>query len=73
MRERNLTPGNIDKHYMACMDSVALINRSKPDGVTDEVWSSRVERNKKHLQLMLNKDFWTDEYDLQPLRDAIGV
>ncbi len=59
----------IAKHYAACMDSVALINGGKPEGVTDAEWADTVERNKEHLQLMLAKDFWTTE-DLEPLRIA---
>ncbi len=59
----------IAKHYAACMDSVALINGGKPEGVTDAEWADTVERNKEHLQLMLAKDFWTTE-DLEPLRLA---
>lgn len=60
---------DIAKHYVAAMDSVNLINRGKPEYISDSAWVEIVERNKKHLRLMLDKDFWTTE-DLTPLRNA---
>lgn len=59
----------IAKHYSACLDSVNLINGSKPELMTDEEWSDCVARNKEHLILMLAKDFWTTE-DLTAIRAA---
>lgn len=59
----------IAKHYAACMDSVNLINGGKPELMTDEEWADTVARNKEHLNIMLDKDFWTSE-DLEPLRQA---
>ena len=65
-----LTPEEqIAKHYAACLDSVALINAGKPEQMTDEEWADTVARNKEHLQIMLAKDFWTNE-DLAPLQAA---
>ena len=66
-----LTPEQVAKHYAACMDSVNLINGGKPEGVTDEEWADTVARNKEHLNIMLAKDFWTNE-DLTPLQQAAG-
>jgi hypothetical protein len=63
------TPESIAQHYKAAMDSVNLINGSKPDYFTDAEWADCLARNKEHLKIMLAKDFWTDE-DLQPLKDA---
>jgi len=51
------------------MDSVNLINGSKPEGMTDAEWADCVYRNKEHLKIMLAKDFWTTE-DLAPLQQA---
>jgi hypothetical protein len=51
------------------MDSVNLINAGKPEGMTAEDWADCVARNKEHLKIMLDKDFWTSE-DLTPLRTA---
>jgi hypothetical protein len=63
------TEEQIAKHYSACMDSVALINAGQPEGMEDAEWADTVARNKEHLNIMLAKDFWTDE-DLTPLQAA---
>ena len=63
------TEEQIAKHYNAALDSVVLINGTKPEGTTDEEWAATVERNKEHLRIMLVKDFWTNE-DLTPLQEA---
>ena len=63
------TPEQIAKHYSAAMDSVNLINGSKPDFMSDADWADCLSRNKEHLKIMLAKDFWTTE-DLTPLRTA---
>ena len=64
-----LTAEEIARHYSAAMDSVNLLNAGKPEGMTDEDWADTVARNKEHLNIMLAKDFWTDE-DLTPLQNA---
>jgi hypothetical protein len=67
-----LTQKEIAQHYKAAMDSVNLINAGKTDDkMTDQEWADCLDRNKKHLEIMLAKDFWTTE-DLQPLKDAIA-
>ena len=68
----DLTPEQIAQHYSAAMDSVNLLNAGKPEDMSDEDWADCVKRNKDHLEIMLAKDFWTDE-DLTPLQDAIKV
>ena len=68
----DLTPEQIARHYSAAMDSVNLLNAGKPEEMSDEDWVDCVKRNKDHLEIMLAKDFWTDE-DLTPLQDAIKV
>ena len=65
----NQTPEQIAQHYKAAMDSVALINGGKPEGMEAADWADCVARNKEHLNIMLAKDFWTTE-DLTPLRNA---
>ena len=65
----NPTPEQIAKHYSAAMDSVNLINGSKPENMTDADWADCLSRNKEHLKIMLAKDYWTTE-DLAPLQDA---
>jgi hypothetical protein len=63
------TPEQIAKHYSACLDSVALINAGKPEGMTAEDWADCLARNKEHLVLMLAKTYWTTE-DLTAIRAA---
>jgi hypothetical protein len=59
----------IAQHYKAALDSVALINAGKPDGMEDSEWQDCLARNKEHLKIMLAKDYWTTE-DLTPLTTA---
>jgi hypothetical protein len=66
------TPEKIDQNYKAAMDSVNLINGGKPENMTDADWADALKRNKEHLQIMLAKDFWTNE-DLTPLQTAASV
>ena len=69
MEDNKPTAEQIAQHYKAALDSVNLINGGKPEGVKDEDWADCVKRNKEHLNIMLAKDFWTNE-DLKPLQDA---
>jgi hypothetical protein len=69
MTIETLTPEQIAKQYSAAMDSVNLINGSKPAMMTDAEWADCLSRNKEHLQIMLAKDYWTTE-DLAPLQAA---
>ena len=69
MEDMKPTAEQIAQHYSAAMDSVNLINGGKPEGMKDEDWADCVKRNKEHLNIMLAKDFWTNE-DLKPLQDA---
>ena len=68
----DLTPEQIAQHYSAAMDSVALLNAGQPEGMDDADWADTVSRNVEHLQIMVAKDFWTDE-DLGPLNAAIAA
>ena len=69
MEDNKPTAAEIAQHYKAALDSVNLINGGKPEGMKDEDWADCVKRNKEHLNIMLAKDFWTNE-DLKPLQDA---
>jgi hypothetical protein len=69
MTTETITAEQIAKHYSAAMDSVNLINGGKPEDMTAEDWADCLARNKEHLKIMLDKDFWTSE-DLTPLRTA---
>ncbi len=66
----NQTPEQIAQHYKAMLDSVWLINgiiagEQQGDKAT-------VDRNVKHLELMVAKDFWTTE-DMAPANAAIAA
>jgi hypothetical protein len=63
------TAEQIAKHYSAALDSVALINSTKPENISDEDWADTIARNKEHLNIMLAKDFWTTE-DLTAIKKA---
>jgi hypothetical protein len=70
MTDLTPTAEEIARHYSAAMDSVNLINSTKPENTTDEEWEDTIARNKEHLQIMLAKTYWTDE-DLTPLEEAV--
>jgi hypothetical protein len=67
--ENEITAEQIAKHYSAAMDSVNLINAGQPEDMIDADWADCLSRNKEHLKIMLEKDFWTTE-NLTPLRTA---
>jgi len=67
--ENEITAAQIAQHYSAAMDSVTLINAGKPESMSAEDWADCLSRNKEHLKIMLEKDFWTTE-NLTPLRTA---
>ena len=68
-----LTAEEIAKHYSAAMDSVNFINElnagEHDERMTAEEKADALSRNKSHLEIMLAKDFWTNQ-DLTPLRNA---
>ena len=68
---QEVTAEEIAKHYSACLDSCNLLNAGQPEDMSDEEWADTIKRNKDHLILMLEKDFWQDQ-DLQPLKDAVA-
>ena len=70
--ELELTAEQIAKHYLACMDSVNLINGEKPENTTEEEWADTIARNVAHLEIMVAKDFMQDQ-DLAPLQAAIAA
>lgn len=70
MEEVKITAEEIAQHYKAALDSVVLLGAGKPEDMSDEDWADTVKRNKEHLEIMLAKDFWTNE-DLKPLQDAV--
>ena len=65
------TAEEVAKHYNAAMDSVNLINSTKPEMMTDAEWTDTLKRNRDHLEIMVAKTYWTTE-DLSPLNNAIA-
>ena len=65
-----MTDQEIAAAYSAMLDSVALINaaRANPNDYADD--ETVVARNVEHLELMIAKDFWTDE-DMTSIQAAI--
>ena len=66
----------IAQHYKAMGDSVTLINDiiagTAMENETDEEKNDCVDRNVKHLQIMVAKTWWGDE-DMQPSNEAIAA
>lgn len=67
-----LTPEDIAAAYTAMGHSVDLIVAGKPEDTSDEDWASTLDRNASHLELMLEKDFWTTE-DMSQVESAIAI
>lgn len=65
-----ITAEQIAQHYKAMGDSVDLLNAGQPEGMDDAEWADCVDRNVRHLQIMVAKDFWTNE-DMTAVNAAI--
>lgn len=64
-----MTDLEIAQNYSAALDSVDLINAGKPTSMSAEDWADTLARNKEHLDIMIAKDYWTDE-DLSSMISA---
>jgi hypothetical protein len=62
-----ITPEQIAKNYAAALDSVNLITELKAKETLTEDEEKTIQRNLEHLEIMLAKDYWTNE-DLTPLK-----
>ena len=63
---------DVSQAYSAAMDSVNLINEMYDNGLAvDEEDLATIDRNKEHLIIMLGKEFWTENQDLEPIRMAV--
>jgi hypothetical protein len=60
-----ITPEQIAKNYAAALDSVNLITELKAKDSLTEDEEKTIQRNVEHLEIMLAKDYWTNE-DLTP-------
>jgi hypothetical protein len=67
---KKITAEEIAQNYKAALDSVNIINGTKPETTSEKEWADTISRNKEHLKIMLAKNFWTTE-DLKPLQDAV--
>jgi hypothetical protein len=72
--ENEITAEEIAQHYSAMGDSVDLINGiidgSMMADDTQEDKNDCVDRNVRHLEIMVAKDFWTTE-DMTDANSAI--
>jgi len=70
----DLTTEQIAQHYTAMGHSVSLINDIiAGDAMADDTTEDKqdcVDRNVAHLEIMVAKDFWTDE-DMTEVNAAI--
>jgi len=67
MEKIEITTEEIAKNYAAALDSVNLINELKAKETLTEDEEKTIQRNLEHLEIMLAKDYWTNE-DLTPLK-----
>ena len=74
--ENEITAEEIAQHYSAMGDSVDLINGIIDGSLmaddTQENKNDCVDRNVRHLEIMVAKDFWTDE-DMTASNAAISA
>ena len=71
MPEDEITAEQIAQNYTAMGHSVDLINAGQPEGMEDDEWTACRARNVEHLELMVAKDYWTDE-DMTAVNAAIA-
>jgi len=67
------TEEQIAQHYSAMQDSVNLIDEMRtnpPKDMTDEEVADTISRNVEHLEIMIAKDYWTNE-DMKAVNAAI--
>lgn len=67
-----ITSEEIAQNYTAMGHSVDLLNAGKPEDMEADEWTDTVSRNVEHLQLMVAKDYWTDE-DMSAVNAAIAA
>ena len=68
-----MTPEEIQAHYNAALDSVALLNAGKPTELSTDEWTACVSRNVEHLKIMVAKTYWTSSQDISVLQAAIDA
>ena len=71
MPEEEKTAEDIAQDYTAMGHSVDLIDAGQPEDMEDDEWVLMRARNVEHLELMVAKDYWTDE-DMTAVNAAIA-
>jgi len=66
-----ITEEQIAANYTAMGHSVDLLNAGKPEDMEADEWTATKARNVEHLELMVAKDYWTDE-DMAAVNKAIA-
>lgn len=72
--EKVITKEEIAQHYSAMLDSVNLLDEMRtnpPEDMTDKEIADCISRNVEHLEIMVDKDYWTDE-DMKAVNAAIA-
>jgi hypothetical protein len=67
------TEEEIAQDYSAMQDSVNLLDEMRtnpPEDMTDQEVADCISRNVEHLELMVAKDYWTNE-DMKAVNAAI--
>ena len=67
------TKEEIAQDYSAMQDSVNLLDEMRtnpPEDMTDEEIADTISRNVEHLEIMVAKDYWTNE-DMKAVNKAI--
>jgi hypothetical protein len=67
------TEEEIAQDYSAMQDSVNLLDEMRtnpPEDMTDEEVADCISRNVEHLEIMVAKDYWTNE-DMKAVNAAI--
>ena len=67
MEKIEITSEQIAINYASALDSVNLVNELKAKKSLTEDEEKTIQRNLEHLEIMLAKDYWTNE-DLTPLK-----
>lgn len=68
------TEEEIAQHYSAMQDSVNLLDEMRtnpPEDMTNQEVEDTISRNVEHLEIMVEKDYWTDE-DMTEVNAAIA-
>ena len=61
------------QQYAWALESVTLINAIVADDTGHIQPTECVDRNVRHLQIMITKDFWEADHDMSPLNSAISA